>query len=72
MRYTGLMAKVYYKEVSFDLLYPVWFKKFILRIVRPVVTWVQSFKKNPGVGRIRIPPLIISINKTKQHAVVIK
>jgi len=28
-----------------DLLYPMWFKKFILRIVRPVVTWVQCFKK---------------------------
>jgi len=33
-----LMDNVYYKEVQFDLLYPVWFKKFILRIVRPVVT----------------------------------
>jgi len=22
----------------------MWFKKFILRIVRPVVTWVQSLK----------------------------
>jgi len=49
MRYTGLMDKVYYKELYFDLLYPVWLKKFILFIDRPVVTWVQSFKINPGV-----------------------
>jgi len=39
----GLMDKVYYKEVHFDLLCPVRFKKFILHIVRPVVTWLQSF-----------------------------
>jgi len=45
MGYTGLMDKVYYKEVHFDLLFPVWFKKFILCIVIPVVTRVQSFKK---------------------------
>jgi len=39
MGHTGLMDNVYYKEVHFDLLF------FILRIVKPVVTWVQSFKK---------------------------
>jgi len=38
------MDKVYYKEVHFDLLYRVWFKKFILRIVRPVVTWLQKIR----------------------------
>jgi len=38
--YTKLMDKVYYKEVYFDLLYPIWFKKFILHIVGLVVTWV--------------------------------
>jgi len=47
----GLIDKVYYKKVHFKLLYPVWFKKFILRIVRPIVTWMQNLKKNPGVGR---------------------
>jgi len=41
---TGLMDKVYYKEVYFDLLYPVWIKKLIFRIVRPIVTWLQGFK----------------------------
>jgi len=45
MGYAGLIDKVYYKKVHFDLLYPVWFKKFILRIVIPVATWVQTFKK---------------------------
>jgi len=44
MGYTGLMDMVYYKEAHFDLLFPIWFKKFILRTVRPVVTWVQNFK----------------------------
>jgi len=39
-----LIDKVYYKEVRFDLLFPVRFNKFILRIVRPVITWLQSFK----------------------------
>jgi len=39
------MEKVYYKEVYFALLHPVWFKKFISRIVMRVVTWVQSSKK---------------------------
>jgi len=38
MRSAGLMDKVYYMEVFFYLLYPVWLKKFILHIVRPVVT----------------------------------
>jgi len=28
----------------FHLLHPVWFKKFILCIVRPLVTWVQTLK----------------------------
>jgi len=48
----GLMDKVYYKEIYFDLLYPIWFKKFILRIVRPVVTWVQTLITNPSVGSL--------------------
>jgi len=38
MGYTGLMDKVYYKEVHFDLLFPMWFKQIILHIVRSVVT----------------------------------
>jgi len=37
---SGLMDKVYYKEFYFDLLFPMWFKKFILRLVKPVVTQV--------------------------------
>jgi len=37
------MDKVYYKEVHFDLLYPMW---SILRLVRPVVKWVQVLKKS--------------------------
>jgi len=36
MESAGLMDKVYYKEVYFDLLYPVWFKKLLLHIVRAV------------------------------------
>jgi len=43
MGYTGLMDKVYYKEVHFDLLFPMWFKKLILCVVRPVATWMQCF-----------------------------
>jgi len=39
----GLIDKVYYMEVHFNLLCPVWFKKFILRIVGPVATWMQQF-----------------------------
>jgi len=61
LRSTRMMDKVYYKEVCFYLLYPMWFNKFIFRIVRPVVTWVRSFKKtyrrwqiwNPAFARDR-------------------
>jgi len=36
-RAARLINKVYYKEVYFDPLYHVWFKKCFLRIVRTVV-----------------------------------
>jgi len=45
MGYTRLMGKVYYKGVHFDLLYPMCFKNLILHLVRPLVTWVEIFKK---------------------------
>jgi len=41
-----LTDKVYYKEVYFHLVHPVWIKKFSLCIVRPVVTWVQTLNKS--------------------------
>jgi len=60
----GLKDIVWYKEIYCDLLYPMWFKKFILRLVRPVVTWVQNFKKeiNLGVGRYETPPLNVTLS----------
>jgi len=41
-----LFAKLFEHPSYFNLLYPVGFKKFLSHIVKPVVTWVQSFKKS--------------------------
>jgi len=41
----GLMGNVYYNGIYFDILYPMWFKTFVLRIVNTAVTWARCFQK---------------------------
>jgi len=66
MGYTGLMDRcVIQGGLIFYLLYPMWFNKSIFRIVTPVITWVQKFLKNPGVGRFGTPPLIAKVTVLK-------
>jgi len=56
--YAGLMDKVYYKEVYFDLLYHIWFQKFFLHIVKTRSNMgVFKFKKIQ-VGRFETPTFV--------------